>query len=74
MEIALINSVNKNIDSLDILGSVVPTESQNRHNIKKGLSETKLIFCSTGKAAKKSGLVGRQNKNNIIWFLGSVFF
>ena len=35
------------------------------------LGETKLIFWSTGKTAKKVGWVGRQNKNNI--FLGLVF-
>ena len=38
------------------------------------LGETKLIFPSTGKTAKKVGSVGRQNENIIIWFLGSVFF
>ena len=31
METALANSSNKNGDSLHILGSVVPTESQNGH-------------------------------------------
>ena len=35
------------------------------------LGETKLIY---GQDSKKIGSVGRQNKNNIIWFLGSVFF
>ena len=33
----------------------------------KSLGETKLIFWSTNKTAKKIGSVGRQNKNNIIW-------
>ena len=37
------------------------------------LGETKLIFWSTWKTAKNIGLVSRQNENNIIWFLGSVF-
>ena len=37
------------------------------------IGETKLMFWSTGKTAK-TGSVGRQNKNNIIWFLGSVLF
>ena len=37
------------------------------------LGETKLIFWSTGKAAKKVGSVGRQYKNSIFWFLGLVF-
>ena len=27
-----------------------------------------------GKTAKKLGSVVQQNKNNVIWFLGSVFF
>ena len=38
------------------------------------LGETKLIIWSSGKTAKRIGLVDLQNKNNIIWFLGSVFF
>ena len=38
------------------------------------LGETKLILWSTGKTAKEIGSVGRQNKNNVIQFLGSVFF
>ena len=38
------------------------------------LGDTKLIFWSTRKTEKKIGSVGRQNKNNIIWFLGPVFF
>ena len=33
---------------------------------KNNQGETKLIFWSTGKAAKKRRSVGRQNKNNII--------
>ena len=65
LEIALINSVNKNIDSLNILGSVVPTESQNEHYIKVRLGETNFIFWSMGKTAKMSGSVRRQNKNVI---------
>ena len=58
MEIAPIDSVNKNADSLDMLGSVVPTESQN------GLYKNKLrgnqVFWSTGKTQKNQGqLVGK---------------
>ena len=38
------------------------------------LGKTKIIFWSTGKTAKKIGLVGWQNKDNIIGFLGRYFF
>ena len=31
-------------------------------------------FLITEKTAKRIGLVGRQNKNNVTWFLGLVFF
>ena len=31
-------------------------------------------FLVYGQGSKKIGLVGRQNKSNIFWFLGSVFF
>ena len=36
------------------------------------LKPSEFLWC-TGKAAKKIGSIGRQNKNNIIWFLGSLF-
>ena len=38
------------------------------------LGETKLIFLVYPKDSEKIGSIGRQSKNNIIWFLGSVFF
>ena len=38
------------------------------------LGETKLIFWSRGKTAKKIESAGRQNKNNSIGFLESVSF
>ena len=38
------------------------------------LGETKLLFSLRAREQKKKKSVGRQNKNNIIWFLESVFF
>ena len=73
MEIALINSVNKKVDSLDTLGSAVPTESQNGL-YKNKLRRNEVNFLVYGQDNKKSGSVDRQNKNDIIWFLGSIFF
>ena len=73
MEIAPIDSVNKNADSLDMLGSVVPTESQNGL-YKNKLRGNQVNFLVYGKDAKKSGSVGRKNKNEIICFLGSTVF
>ena len=73
MEIAPIDSVNKNADSLDMLGSVVPTESQNGL-YKNKLRGNQVNFLVYGKDAKKSGSVGRKNKNEIICFLGSIVF
>ena len=73
MEIAPIDSVNKNADSLDMLGSVVPTESQNGL-YKNKLRGNQVNFLVYGKDAKKSGSVGRKSKNEIICFLGSIVF
>ena len=33
------------------------------------LGETKLIFCSTGKKAKKMGSIGRQNNKKIYYLI-----
>ena len=38
------------------------------------IRQNQVIFLVYGKNRKKIGSVSRQNKNNIIWFLGSVFF
>ena len=73
MEIAPIDSVNKNADSLDMLGSVVSTESQNGL-YKNKLRGNQVNFLVYGKDVKKSGSVGRKNKNEIICFLGSTVF
>ena len=37
------------------------------------IRQNQVIFLVYGKNRKKIGSVSRQNKNNIIWFLGSVF-
>ena len=38
------------------------------------IRQNQVIFLVYGKNRKKIGSVSRQNKNNIIWFLGSVVF
>ena len=34
----------------------------------------KLIFLVYGQDRKNVGLIGWENENNIIWFLGSIYF
>ena len=42
--------------------------------IKSCIRRNQVNFLVYRQDSKKIGSVGRQNKNNVIWFLGSVFF
>ena len=55
----------------------VSWETKTAHKISSRnntLGETKLIFLVYEQDSEKIGSVGRQNKNDVIWFLGSVLF
>ena len=39
-----------------------------------GIRQNQVSFLAYREDSKKIGLFDQQNKNNIIWFLGSVFF
>ena len=61
------------------LRNIDTTRNSCSDQVETNLGETKLFSWSSGKTAKKQnktkvGSVGRQNKNNIIPFLGLVFF